>query len=430
MKTYFLVLLLTLLSPFDVSILLAGDADWPQWRGPQRNGHSPAKGLLKAWPAEGPKFKWSFTDTGIGYSTTAIVDDCIFTLGSDEKSCFALCLNLQDGSLNWRTDFSRAGNRADYNQDWGGGPRSTPTVDQDQVFVLSDIGVLASLDKETGNLQWKKDITEGDSSKIPTWGYSESPLVDGNRVVVTPGGNKFLIALERETGKEVWHSRDYKEGAQYVSAMKGNAGDTEFYVTASKAGLVAFDTEDGKLLFSDTATANPTAVIPTPILQLNQIYHSSGYRAGNTLVNVVEEGQCSVVAESVYHLTGKTMENHHGGVVLVNGTIFGFSKSNGGVWMAQDLATGTILWEEKIRPNKSGSICYADERLYCYNDKDGTVFLIAPSRSGWYQKGVLKLPKQTEIPRNKGAIWAHPVVANQTLIIRDQDLIHAYDVGE
>ena len=116
--------------------------------------------------------------------------------------------------------------------------------------------------------------------------------------------------------------------------------------------------------------------------------------------------------------------------VLVNGTIFGFSKANGGVWMAQDLESGKVLWEEKIRPNKSGAICYADERLYCYNDKDGTVFLVEPSRSGWQQKGMLTLPKQTEIPREKGAIWAHPVVANQALIIRDQDLIYAYDLSQ
>ena len=429
-KPILLVLLLSLFVQFTAPTTLAGDADWPQWRGPTRNGHSPAKQLLKKWPEEGPKLKWTFADAGVGYSTIAIVDDCIYTLGSNESSCFALCLNLQDGSVKWKSEFSRAGTREDYNQGWGGGPRSTPTINQDQVFVLSDIGVLASLDKKTGRVQWKTDIVRDHGGKIPTWGYSDSPLVDGQRVVVTPGGENFLLAVDRVTGKDVWKSRGYNEGAQYVSIMKDNIGDTSFYISASKAGLVAFDTENGDKLFSDTATGNPTAVIPTPILHQHQIYHTSAYRAGNTLINLLEEGQGSVALQSAYLLTGKTMENHHGGVVLVNGTIFGFSKANGGVWMAQDLESGKVLWEEKIRPNKSGAICYADERLYCYNDKDGTVFLVEPSRSGWQQKGMLTLPKQTEIPREKGAIWAHPVVANQALIIRDQDLIYAYDLSQ
>ncbi|MAI71205.1 MAG: polyvinylalcohol dehydrogenase [Rhodopirellula sp.] len=430
MKPILLVLLLPLYGQYNLPATFAGEADWPQWRGPTRNGHSPAKKLLKTWPEKGPKIKWTFADAGIGYSTIAIVDDCVYTLGSNDRSCFALCLNLQNGSIKWKTDFSRAGTSEDYNQGWGGGPRSTPTVNQDQVFVLSDIGVLASLDKETGKVQWKTDIVKDHNGRIPTWGYSDSPLVDGNRIVVTPGEENFMLAVDRLTGKEVWKSRGYKEGAQYVSIMKDKVGDTSFYLSASKAGIVAFDTQSGNKLFSDNATSNPTAVIPTPILFQDQIYHTSAYRAGNTLINLVEEGQGSVAVQTAYHLTGKTMENQHGGIVLVNGTIFGFSKANGGVWMAQDLETGETLWEEKIRPNKSGSICYADKRLYCYNDKDGTVFLVEPSRSGWQQKGMLTLPKQTELPREKGAIWAHPVVANQTLIIRDQDLIYAYDLAE
>ena len=194
--------------------------------------------------------------------------------------------------------------------------------------------------------------------------------------------------------------------------------------------MLAFDTQTGSELFTDTASGNRTAVIPTPILHKHQIYHTSAFGAGSTLLNLSGAGQGGLKAESAYHLRGKTMENDHGGVVLLEGTIFGFSRANGGVWMAQDLETGETLWEEKIRPNKSGSICYADGRLYCYNANDGTVFLVEPSRSGWLKKGSLKLPRQTDIPRDRGAIWTHPVVASQTLIIRDQDLIYAFDVAE
>lgn len=408
----------------------AADTDWPQWRGPNRDGHSQAKQLQKSWPEGGPRVRWTYTDAGIGYSTVSIVDDYSYTLGSDEENCFAICLSMKDGSLKWKTIFGRASNSKDYNQDWGGGPRSTPTVDGDQVFILSDIGILASLEKETGKIQWKTDLVKDHGGRIPYWGYSDSPLIDGTRVVATPGEDKFLMAVDRSNGKEVWNSRGFKAGAQYVSIMKGRVANTDFYISASKKGLVAFDVASGDKLFDDVSSGNPIAVIPTPILSQNQIYHTSAYGAGNTLLNLTGAGQGSVKSETAYHLTRKTMENHHGGVILVDKTIFGFSKSNGGVWMAQDLETGQTLWEEKIRPNKSGSICYADERLYCYNAKDGTVFLIAPSRSGWQQKGMLKLPEQTEIPRGKGGIWAHPIVARQTLIIRDQDLIYAYDIAE
>ena len=408
----------------------AGDADWTQWRGPKRDGHSPAKQLLKTWPEGGPELRWTYADAGTGYSTVEAVDDLIYTLGSDEDHCFAICLSMEDGSLIWKTAFARAGKSKDYNMDWGGGPRSTPTVNGTQVFVLSDIGVLAALEKKTGKIQWKTELVQDHGGKIPNWGYSDSPLVDGNRVVVTPGEEKFLLAVDRVNGNEVWSSQGFTAGAQYVSIMKGRIANTDFYLSASKKGLVAFDTKTGTTLFDNASSGNPVAVIPTPILFHNQIYHTSAYGAGSTLLSLTVEGQGSVRADTTYHLTRKTMENHHGGVIMVDRTIFGFSKTNGGVWMAQDVETGETLWEEKIRPNKSGSICYAENRLYCYNDKDGTVFLVEPSRSGWEQKGTLKLPRQTEIPRGKGAIWAHPIVANQTLIIRDQDLIYAFDIAQ
>ncbi|MDE0862593.1 MAG: PQQ-like beta-propeller repeat protein [Rubripirellula sp.] len=430
MKRYWFLLIFFYCFLMPLPNALAGEEDWPQWRGPNRDGHSPAKNLIKSWPESGPPVRWTFADAGIGYSTVAVVDGRLYTLGSSEGRCFAICLNLKDGALIWKTDFCRAGTSDDYNNGWGGGPRSTPTVDGDQVFVLSDIGVLACLDKASGKIRWKTDLVIDHGGKIPTWGYSDSALVDGARVVVTPGESKFLLAVDRDNGKEVWKSKGFNAGAQYVSIMKGKVDQTTFYLSASKTGMVAFDTQTGIELFADTASGNRIAVIPTPILHQNQIYHTSAYGAGNTLLNLSSAGQGSLKAESAYHLQGKTMENHHGGVVLVDGTIFGFSKANGGVWMAQDLETGSTLWEEKIRPNKSGSICYADQRLYCYNDKDGTVFLVEPSRSGWLKKGSLQLPRQTEIPRGKGAIWAHPVVAAQTLIIRDQDLIYAFEIAE
>lgn len=409
---------------------IAEQADWAQWRGPNRNGHAAPQKLMKSWPEGGPKLRWSFEEAGVGYSTVAVVDGRLYTMGSDDDSCYAICMNMKDGSLIWKRSFSRASTSDDYNHGWGGGPRSTPTVDGKQVFVLSDVGVLACLDQATGDIQWKTDFVADHGGKIPAWGYSESPLVDDSRVVVTPGESKFMVALDRNSGEEVWRSQGVEAPAQYVSIMRGRIGQTDFYVTASKVGILAFDPQDGEKLFSDDATGNNVAVIPTPILDGNQLYHTSAYGAGNTRLKLSSAERGSVKVESAYHLTEKTMENHHGGVVLVDGTIYGFSKANNGVWMAQDLESGKVLWEEKIRPNKSGSITYADGRLYCYNDKEGTVYLVEPSQKGWQAKGNLQIPRQTDLPRDKGAIWAHPIVADQTLIIRDQDLIYAFDIAE
>ena len=298
------------------------------------------------------------------------------------------------------------------------------------MFVLTDVGVAAALSKADGKLIWSVDLVDVYGGKIPTWGYSESPLVDGDRVIVTPGEANFMVGLDRKDGEKIWASQDVNAPAQYVSPIKATLENKSFYVTASKPGLFAFDVDSGKMLFSDASTGNGVAVIPTPIVSGYDLYHTSDYGAGNTLLKLRGEATAGVVANSVYHLDDKTMRNHHGGVVLVDGVIYGFTKANGGTWMAQDLATGETLWEEKIRRNRSGSIAYADGRLYCYNDEDGTLYLVEPNREGWESTGMLTLPQKTKLARDKGAIWAHPVIADGMLIIRDQDLIFAYDIAK
>ena len=425
MKNLFPTILACLLF---VNTSSAQHADWPQWRGPNRDGKAAEQELLQEWSDDGPKQVWEFKNAGAGYSAVSVVDGKLFTLGERDNGCIAMCIDLKTGDPIWERKFADAGQDDDYNTGWGGGPRSTPTVDGDQVFVLSDLGVLAALSKDSGDVQWSIDLVGEHGGAVPKWGYSESPLVDGDRVMITPGGAEFMIGVDRKTGKKVWQSTGVDVGAQYVSIMRGSVGDQSYYVTASKKGLVAFDTASGKKLFSDDATANGVAVVPTPILAGDSLYHSSAYGAGNTLLKL-SASPSGIDVESVYALQGKTMENHHGGYVLVDGVIYGFTKANGGNWTAQEMSSGKTLWEEKIRPNRSGSISYADGRLYCYNDKEGSVILVEPSRNGFLSKGKLTLPEQTEIPRGKGAIWAHPVIADQTLFIRDQDLIYAFDIA-
>ncbi|MEM0927406.1 MAG: PQQ-binding-like beta-propeller repeat protein, partial [Planctomycetota bacterium] len=289
--------------------------------------------------------------------------------------------------------------------------------------------VAAALDRRSGDLQWSVDLVKTYGGKVPVWGYSESPLVDGDRVLVTPGGANFLIGLDRNSGTKIWGSTGVEAPAQYVSVMKGESGGRSYYTTASKPGLYLFDAETGQGKLADEATGNGVAVIPTPIIRGEYVYHTSAYGAGNALFKL-SGAPPSVSVEPIYTLSTKTMENHHGGVVLVDDVLYGFTKQGGGAWMAQDFMNGETLWQERVRPNRSGSICYADGRLYCYNDKDGTVLLVVPSKDGFQQVGKLTLPAQTELPRGSGAIWAHPVVSNGRLMIRDQDLLYAFDVSK
>lgn len=426
----FILLIVTLAS---LSLPLAApavaeDADWPQWRGPNRDGHAAPQALLQSWPEEGPEVAWMAADLGRGYSSVSVVGDRLFTMGTQEEKAMVICLSLEDGSVIWEQAIGSGGKSGDYNTGWGAGQRSTPTVDGDQLFALSDLGTVAALDRQSGQVQWTVDLVETHGGGVPTWGYSESPLVDGDRVIVTPGGSKFMIGLDRRSGELVWESKGVEAPAQYVSVMKGNVGGVPFYVTASKPGLFAFHAETGAKLFEDVATGNDVAVIPTPLLTGSLLYHTSAYGAGNVLLELSGEGQ-QLDFESRYALNTKTMENHHGGVVLVDGVIYGFTKQSGGNWMAQDLDSGETLWQERVRPNKSGSICYADGRLYCYNDEEGTVLLAKPSRDAWEQVGKVALPTQTGLARDRGAIWAHPVVAGGKLIIRDQDLMFAFDIA-
>lgn len=372
--------------------------------------------------------KWEADGIGAGYSSMSVVDDGLYTLGASDGQCYAMRLDAAKGTPVWKTPFSRAGKDGDYLVGWGAGPRSTPTVDGESVFVLSDVGVFACLDRVTGQIQWSTDLVADHGGEIPKWGYSESALVDGDRVIVTPGKAAFMIALNRSNGEKVWQSAGVDVRAHYISAMKTTFNGVDFYVTGANNGIVGFDCKTGEKLFEEEATGADIATIPTPILSGSQIYHTSGYGDGNMLLQLIA-GSAGVDSEQIYHNTGKTMGNKHGGVVLVDGVIYGFSQAGGGTWMAQDLASGEVLWQEKIRGNKSGSIAYADGLLYCYNDGDGSVYLVPPSRDGWAPVGQVKLPRETSIPRDRGAIWAHPVIAGQMLYIRDQDLLFAYDIA-
>jgi outer membrane protein assembly factor BamB len=426
MLRYFLSAILAAVAV--ASNLEAGDGDWPQWRGPARDGQAAPQSLLKAWPEGGPKLKWSYKSAGVGYSSASVSNGRLYTIGQRGDDCVALCLDTATGNEQWAQRIDRGTQKGDYLTEWGGGPRSSPTVDGDRVYFLSDLGELACLNTRDGTKVWSINFVKDLGGKIPQWGYSESVLIDGDRVVGTPGGDNFLAAFDKRTGQRLWTTKGFDDGAQYVSIMKTQVGGIPLYVTACKLGLVAFHAETGEHQFTSPKTGNNVAVIPTPIIQGNEVYHSSAYKAGNTLLKLAAKGG-KVEMEQVYHFDKESMENHHGGYVLHDGTIFGFSNALRGVWMAQDWRSGQVLWSKKVGNGRSGSIAMADGLLYCYDDADGVCYLVEPSKEGWREHGQVKLPEQTSTDRGRGAIWAHPIISNQTLYIRDQEWIYSYDIA-
>lgn len=398
--------------------------DWPQWRGPNRNNISSEKNLLQSWPATGPKLLWTFKDAGVGYSGPAIVGNSLFMMGVQNESESIFALDTNTGKQLWSTPIGKP-----YTNKWGGGPRSTPTFDSGKVYGISGEGDLICVDSKSGKKEWLVSLAkelEGKVMKI--WGFSESPLIDGDKVVCSPGGSKGSIAaLDKNTGKVLWRSTEITDEASYSSIIKAKVGKHDVYIQMTAGGLQGIDANSGKKLFSEKVGVNGIAIIPTPIFHDNKVYVTSDYGTGCGLVNLTPT-ESGITSKIVYE--NKVMQNHHGGVILIDGNIYGASgncNDRAARWKCQDLLTGEAKWEsEKL--NQTGSITYAGKRLYIYGQNDGTVVLVEPTPKEWIETGRFKIPETTKIERQSGKIWTHPVVSNGKLFLRDFDLVFCFDV--
>ncbi len=392
--------------------------DWPQWRGPQRSDISAETGLLKEWPEGGPKRLWLYKNAGNGYSGPAIVAGALYTLGSRDGKEIALALDAATGDERWATPL------ADVRpNDWGGGPRGTPAVDGDRVYVITGSGAVACLEAKDGKVVWQHTMQEL-GGQTPGWEYTESILVDGNQVVCTPGGPKGAVAaLDKQTGATLWQSKEFTDGAAYSSIVPAVINGEPEYVQRSMTHVVGISPKDGTLLWQ-VDYPGKTAVIPTPIVKDNQVYVTAGYGVGSMSFLVEPKNEIKPVFDETAG-TNKVMKNHHGGVVLVGDYLYGYSDGPG--WTCQDFKTGELVWSEKSKLGK-GAIAYADGMLYCLDETKGTVVLIEASPKGWVEHGRFTLEPLSEIRSNKGHIWTHPVISNGRLYLRDQDLIYCYAV--
>ncbi len=407
------VLLFTASSPAD---------DWAQWRGPHRDGVSAEKGLLAEWPKAGPALLWSVADLGAGYSTPAVAADRLFLMGNEGlENEFVEARSTTNGQRAWSTRIGKVGNpKQEPNYP---GARSTPSVEGKMVYALGSDGDVVGLESDTGKERWRKNLRTDFGGSPGVWAYAESPLIDGDQLICTPGGtNATLVALNKQTGNEIWRCAvPGGDAATYASAIVVEIGNLKQYVQFLERGLVGVDAKTGKFLwrYDKTALGSP-AVILTPLAEKDQIY-SGAFRVGGGLVKLQMKNGL-IEPEPVYF--SPKLPIGLGGVVKVGEYFYG---STGQAYLCVDFATGTVKWEDRaLAPAAS---CFADGRLYLHGE-NGDVALVEPTPEAYREQGHFTPPEQPKRANAMEKSWAYPVVANGRLYIRDGVKLWCYDIGK
>lgn len=385
--------------------------DWSQWRGPSRDGISQETSLLESWPEGGPDLAWKAEGLGGGFSSVAIAADRIYTLGDLDDGSYVIALQEVDGTPVWNTRIGAAGGHRKYP-----GPRSTPTLLGDRLFALNQHGDLVCLDAKRGKKIWSVNLVDDfDGKMMSGWKYSESPLVDGDRVVCTPGGRKgTLLAIDRATGKQLWRTSDWTDPAGYSSVVIATIHGKRQYVQLTGNSVAGIEPKTGRVLWR-ADRAGKTAVVATPVVAGDIVFTTSAYGVGcNAFRLTTSRGEWQ--AKEIY--ANKNISNHHGGVILIDGHVFG---SSGGTFRCLDLGTGDLAFAG--RSAGKGATVYADGHLYLRSE-DGPVALIEATSEGLREKSRFDQPDRS----NKRA-WPHPVVVNGKLYLRDQDLLLCYDIS-
>ena len=426
-----------------------GQFDWPQWQGPDRNGVSKETGLLKEWPKDGPPLAWRVGDLGGGFSAPSIADGRLFGMSNRGSNEVVWALSETNGKELWVTRLGPA-YRGQGMPQGSEGPGATPTVDRDRLYVVGDAGNLVCLNAENGTIVWQKNFVTDFGGTAPTWAYRESPLVDGNKVICTPGSNKaMLVALDKLTGNTIWQTqmpdsaggdsggrggrggRGGGSGAAYSSAIAIDFEGQRQYVQFTAKAVIGVAASDGKLLWQWSRPANGFGInVSTPIYQDGKVFAASAYGAGGGLVKLIKDADGGIKAEEVWF--SSNIQNHHGGVAVIDGALYGGNGGNGtGYLVCLNFQTGEVLWNEgdpDKRRVKKGSVAVADGRIYYRVDTEASravdeLILIEPSRKEYLERGRFRIPDPSGVHS-----WSHPVIANGKLYVRDQGDLFCYDV--
>jgi outer membrane protein assembly factor BamB len=363
--------------------------------------------LLQQWPAGGPPLAWKAAGAGTGYSSMVSAGGRIYTLGARGGAEYVVAFDLASGKKLWE-----ARNGGLYSNDRGDGPRSTPTIDGDRLYVLGANGDLSCLQTADGTQVWTVNVFRQFGGRNPRWGLSESPLVAGDRLLVNAGGrDASIVALDKRTGKELWRSQSDEAG--YSSAVLHPIGGVQQAIFFTGQRAVGIDVRDGRLLWEYAKVANRVANIATPIVRDDRVFLSSDYGTGAALLRL-QPANGSVAAEEVYFT--REMRNHHSSSVLVGDHLYGYSSA---ILTALRFDDGQMAWRD--RSVGKGSVIYADNRLYLYSE-NGVVGLAEATPAGYSEKGRFSL--QTGAAHT----WSHPIIVSGHLLLRDQDTIYAYNV--
>lgn len=380
--------------------LAAGE--WPWWRGPNYDARSTDKGLLKEWPKEGPNLLWKKSGIGRGFSSAVVSHGTVYITGEKggQLKIFAYDLN---GKERWQ---------ADHGPEWTKnypGSRGSPSVDGDNLYLLSGNGVLACFNTANGKRKWEASASQFGGSP-GGWGYAESPLVWGNLVIFKPGGKNFAVALDKSSGRQVWTSQGFASGPEYSSCLPIFLDGVSMLVTGSKSGLVCFNAKNGAMLWGDKFSENNIANCPTPSYSDGYVFWANGYGKGGICMKLARGGKA---AEA---WTTRDLVCHHGGYVIDNGYIYGNNESG---CVCLELKTGKKMWQEKAVGK--GSVCWADGMLYLFGERDGRGALATCSPSGLEVTGHVKVD-------GDGPSWAHPVVIGGRFYLRYDDNLYCFDV--
>jgi outer membrane protein assembly factor BamB len=434
--------ILALVAAMALAVTVGQADDWPQWRGPNRDGVSKEAGLLKSWPKGGPKLLWTYRQAGAGYSCPAVVGDRLYTLGARDAEEYLICLDIKDPKTIkelWAVKVGPTFN-FDFNQ-WGVGPRATPTVDGNLVFGLGGQGELVCVTTD-GKEQWRKSMPkhlngqvnpEGGGPENIGWGYTWSPLVDGEQLICTPGGpDGTVAALDKKTGKVLWRSKEYTQQCSYASPILADVGGIRHYVILTYDGATGVS-RDGKVLWHYPKKPPYNEVLmATPIFRDSCVFITGLKNSGCDLIRLTAKNG-AVEAKRAY--ANKNVTTGQGNVVPYGDSIYAYSEGPG--WVCQDFKTGKLNWKEKNALGR-GTLSAADGCLYLvaedYEVPEGPVVLLEASKDEWKEKGRLSLPEKTQLLDKKsqrsGKRWTPPVIANGKLLLRDQELIFCYDIKQ